>query len=291
MYVIVGFFLFLAAPMMIYTGAFAELKQSYHEGEAFRFRSRSGRWMHGYRQTVGSGRNVSLLVFSGNGGSMWSAVRLGASLASVYHEHGPGSASASESVPVAWQIHSMAYRGYDPDEGGPWPYGDMFEDDAVADALGLIDHVAAGGEAQDRVVLMGHSFGTAVATAAASAIQGDTGNGHAVACLILINPFTNMVAIALSRTLYFCAPWLYVVWDQWRTVERLRTLSLPALVYSAQEDEVIPAWMHSEVYEASTAADKRLLKTERAAHNDVTLQLSTNGEATERSLREWCISR
>ena len=272
--------------MMIYTGAFTELEQTYHEGEAFRFESRSGRLMHGYRQTVGTGRNVSLLVFSGNGGSMWGGVRLGASLANVYGEQEGGPAS---SLPVAWHIHSMAYRGYDPDDGGPWPYGDMFEDDAVADALGLIDYVASRRGAQDSVLLMGHSFGTAVATATASALESNEPNSHAISCLVLVNPFTSMVAIALFRTLYLCAPWLYVVWDQWKTAERLQSLSLPALVYSAQQDGVIPAWMHGEVYEASKAANKRLLRTESAGHNDVTLQLSSNSEETVRSLREWCI--
>merc|ERR1711879_3525 len=108
-------------------------------------------------------------------------------------------------------------------------------------------------------------------------------NPAGVSCTVLGNPFTNMREEALEVTAYTTLPWVYLL-DQWSTESWARSLQAPTIVLSSTHDELIPVRMHTEVYNAVGARQKRLVEKE-ATHNS----MSPFKTALAEAMREWCI--
>jgi uncharacterized protein len=121
-------------------------------------------------------------------------------------------------------VYLLAYRGYGASDGAPR------EDDLVADAVALYDHVQARHSGQP-IAVIGRSLGSGVASHVASR--------RAVAKLVLVTPFDSLANVA--QTHY---PWLPVRWlmrDRYASAELLHGHAGSILVVRAGRDQVIPA--------------------------------------------------
>jgi len=147
------------------------------------------------------------------------------------------------------------YRGYGGVAGRPT------YDGVAADARGAMDYVRS--LKPKRVVLFGHSLGTAIAVELAStaAPRPDA--------LALQSPFTSARDMA-ARML---VPAVRIVWTSisrvhYDTRERVAQLDVPVAVAHGRIDITIPARMGREVHEAARNRGELLLVS-GAGHNDV----------------------
>jgi fermentation-respiration switch protein FrsA (DUF1100 family) len=149
------------------------------------------------------------------------------------------------------------YRGYGGIGGVPTYQS------AYSDALGAIAFVRAQLR-PGRLVLFGHSLGSAVAADVAAAM-----NAAPPQALVLQSPFTSAREMA-ARMLVPPIPWL------WRLISRVhydtRTivarLGVPVSVAHGTRDVVIPVRMGRQVH-AAAQHQGELLIVDRAGHNDV----------------------
>jgi fermentation-respiration switch protein FrsA (DUF1100 family) len=149
------------------------------------------------------------------------------------------------------------YRGYAGIEGAP-TYGR-----AASDAFGALAY-AQSELGATRVVLFGHSLGSAVATEVAASMK-----LRPPAALVLQSPFTSAREMA-TRMLVPAVPWL------WRRISRVpydtrrlvSGLEVPVFVAHGTRDVVIPVRMGRQVH-AAARRPGQLLILDGAGHNDV----------------------
>jgi fermentation-respiration switch protein FrsA (DUF1100 family) len=155
---------------------------------------------------------------------------------------------------AGYNVVVVDYRGYGKSEGEPSEAG-LYLDARAAFAL------AQGDPRLDasRLVLWGHSLGTAVASELALDAP--------AALLVMMAPFTSMTdMVELSSP--------YGVPADWHTDAELDTLSrigavpLPVVVVHGTDDSRVPTWMGEEVYRAARDP-KRLVLVDGAGHDDV----------------------
>ena len=157
------------------------------------------------------------------------------------------------------------YRGYGLSEGR------ASEDGLARDARAAWLHVTRErGVPPDRVVLMGHSLGSAVATRLALELQVET---TAPAALVVGAPFPDMPTLFAHH-----APWLPDIALRWRSDRhaagrRLGRVDVPVLALIAEHDEVIPPELSRAVLDAApgradggTEGDTLRLVTAPAEH-------------------------
>jgi fermentation-respiration switch protein FrsA (DUF1100 family) len=149
------------------------------------------------------------------------------------------------------------YRGYAGIDGTPTYEG------AAADALGALAY-AQSQLGASRVVLFGHSLGSAVASDVAVTMR-----LRPPAALVLQSPFTSAREMA-ARMLVPPIPWLWsrisrVHYDT-RTI--VASLDAPVSVAHGTRDMVIPVRMGRQVHGAAQRPGE-LLIVEGAGHNDV----------------------
>lgn len=148
------------------------------------------------------------------------------------------------------------YRGYDGLVGNP-SYQSSANDALAAwqfarDSLGVTP---------DRLVLFGHSLGSAIAAELAATAR--------PRALVLQSPFTT--AQDMARRMF--VPGLNVLWRlisrvHFDTVARVKSLPMPVYVVHGDRDFIIPEWMGRAVF--NSAKEKgRLLIVHGAGHNDV----------------------
>ena len=148
------------------------------------------------------------------------------------------------------------YRGYDGLAGSP-SYSSSARDALAAweftrDSLGVTP---------DRLVLFGHSLGSAIAAELA-----ETAKPRA---LVLQSPFTT--AQDMARRMF--VPGLNALWRlisrvHFDTIARVKTLTAPVSVVHGDRDFIIPEWMGRAVFE-NAKAKGQLLIVHGAGHNDV----------------------
>ena len=148
------------------------------------------------------------------------------------------------------------YRGYDGAPGRPTYAASAYDARAALDYARDSLHVGA-----DRLVLFGHSLGTAIAAELAAVA--------APRSLVLQAPFSTARAIATrSFTLAVTGLWSIISHVHFDTLARVRALSSPVWVAHGDRDIVIPARMGRAVFQAA-ARKGELLIIPGAGHNDV----------------------
>ena len=148
-----------------------------------------------------------ILYFHGNGGALADrAIRFREMLASGYG------------------LLAIAYRGYPGSTGSPTQDGLLLDGEAAfaeAERRGFTDK---------RLVVMGESLGTGVATILASR--------HKAAALVLDSPYLSVLHVAQQRYWFFPIGWL--MRDPYRSDLAIGAVEAPLLVAHGEDDPIIP---------------------------------------------------
>jgi fermentation-respiration switch protein FrsA (DUF1100 family) len=185
---------------------------------------------------VNGGSGHWLLICHGNAGNISEAGR-------PYHYAGLRALGLS--------LFAFDYRGYGESEGVPTEEG-LYRD-AEAAYRHLRDSLAVPAE---RIVLFGHSLGSAVAVELASRVP--------VAGLVLDGALTSVVDRA--QELFPYAPVRWIAASRYDSMERIGDLRIPKLFLHARGDEVVPITHGRRLFEAA-APPKRFVEL-RGTHGD-----------------------
>ncbi len=152
------------------------------------------------------------------------------------------------------------YRGYGISTGSPRASS------LIADALAVFDLapriLAAHDLSPARLLVMGRSLGSAAAVAVAAARAPGLGG------LIIESGFAE--TLALVRRLGGILPiGADEARDGFGTLDQIKTVTRPTLIIHGERDQIIPFADGRRLFEASGAADKRLLPIPGAGHNDL----------------------
>lgn len=196
----------------------------------------------GYRFYIMNPCDAVILYFHGNG----EVAPDYDDLAAKYHEQGAA-------------LLVVDYRGYGWSTGKPLTSALLPDAEKVAHALpGILgEHGLSGAP----VIVMGRSLGSAPAIHVAYTSP-DSFTG-----LILVAGFANIVPL-LSR-LGLPVERFGDLTDPMRNTQKLAEVDLPLLVVHGERDTLIPFKNGEALYNASPAANKRMLRMPRAGHNDL----------------------
>ncbi|MDZ7732852.1 MAG: alpha/beta hydrolase [Acidimicrobiia bacterium] len=146
----------------------------------------------------------------------------------------------------------LEYRGYGGNPGSP------SEEGLTRDARAALAHLRGRPDVDpDRIVYLGESLGTGVATNLA--IE------EPPAAMVLRSPFTSLGAVGASQVPLL--PYSWILRDDYATGEVIDQVDAPVLVITGADDEVIPVGQTEDVYEAATEP-KELVIVEGADHVD-----------------------
>lgn len=176
---------------------------------------------------------ATLLYFHGNGGSLLNR----RDRAKLLTQGGRG-------------LLIVSYRGYSGSTGTPSEAG------LRADARAAYDWLAARAPAE-RIVLYGESLGSGVAVRLATERK--------VAGVILDAPFTSAADVA-GHHYWYLPVWL--LRDQYRSIERVHELEAPLLVMHGDRDGVIPVALGERLF-AAAPEPKRFVKLAGVDHVSV----------------------
>lgn len=153
----------------------------------------------------------------------------------------------------ARRVFAANYRGYGKTKGQP-SQAALF-----ADGLTLHDYVAAHPQvAGHRVVVMGRSLGSGVATYVAA--------HRKVSGAILITPYDSVAAVAQRKFPF--APVRWLLKHPFPSDRYARTLRVPALMIGAEHDQVVPV-DHARLLYMVWGGQKSLHVLPRTNHNNV----------------------
>jgi fermentation-respiration switch protein FrsA (DUF1100 family) len=124
-------------------------------------------------------------------------------------------------VAQGYGLLALSYRGYGGSTGKPTEAG-LIEDARAAYAYAVARY--------SRIVLWGESLGTGVAVALAAE--------KPITHLILDAPYTSTVDVAAD--LYWFLPVRFLMKDQFRSDERIKRVTAPALILHGEADDIIP---------------------------------------------------
>lgn len=179
---------------------------------------------------------LAILYFGGNG----EAVELNIS---EFQHH------LVDSQPHA-DVYLMNYRGYGGSSGKPTEQG------LYSDALALYDHIR---ERHQRIVVMGRSLGSGVATYVAANREVDK--------LVLITAYDSIMTIAAERFTVF--PVRLLMQDKYLSANRAPSIKAPTLLLTAGDDTIVPR-EHTAVLKAAFPATQVQEKVFLGRHhNDV----------------------
>jgi uncharacterized protein len=157
----------------------------------------------------------------------------------ILYFHGNGGALADR-VPrfrmfaaSGYGFLAVSYRGYGGSAGSPTQIGLMRDGEAAyreAKHLGYSD---------DRIVLMGESLGTGIATVLAATRK--------AAALVLDSPFSSAADAAAAHYPIFPVRWFMI--DQFRSDLAIRNVNIPVLIVHGDGDGVIPIALAKRLFE------------------------------------------
>ena len=183
-----------------------------------------------------SGTGYWLLICHGNAGNLSEAGR-------PFHYAGLRALGLS--------LFAFDYRGYGESEGMPTEAGLYRDADAAYRYLRDTLDVPA-----DRIVVFGHSLGSAVAVELVSR--------EPAAGLVLDGALTSVVERA--QELFPYAPVRWIAASRYPSIERVAALTIPKLFLHARSDEVIPFVHGRRLFEA--AAPPKQFVALRGGHGD-----------------------
>lgn len=164
--------------------------------------------------------------------------------------------SAAQNLPFAWDLAKRGigvflaeYRGFGGLEGTPTEEGLYADGDAAVEA------VRAAGIQPERIVLMGRSLGSGVATELAVR--------HPCTLLVLISPYTSMVD--MGKIIAGPAAPLAVP-DRYDNLGKIAKVRCPVVILHGTRDEVIPVTMGRTL--AAAAPGITYVEVPEASHND-----------------------
>lgn len=159
---------------------------------------------------------------------------------------------ARQLVGAGFGILFVEYPGYGMAQGQKTDEHAIY--DAAERALRELD---GRGYGADRVVLVGQSLGTGVATEMALRSKG--------ARLVLISPYTSIPDMVRRFVPFLPVGW--IVRDRFDTLEKATSIRVPTLVVHGEADPLIPVGMGRNVADAISGARFEII--ERAGHNDM----------------------
>lgn len=164
--------------------------------------------------------------------------------------------SAAQNLPFAMDLAGRGvgvflaeYRGFGGLEGTPT------EDGLYADGDAAVGAVRAAGAPPERLVLIGRSLGSGVATELAVR--------HPCALLVLISPYTSIVD--MGKIIAGPAATLAVP-DRYDNLAKLPRVRCPVVILHGTRDEIIPVRMGRALAKAVPGAT--LVEVPEASHND-----------------------
>lgn len=129
-----------------------------------------------------------------------------------------------------WSAVFINYRGYGLSEGSP------SEKNLYSDALEIYDYFLEKREINNtKIVVMGRSIGTGVATYLASNRKSDG--------VILISPYDSLISVGQEKFPIY--PINLMVKHKFNSIERAPKIIVPLKIIIASEDQIIPPW-HSK---------------------------------------------
>lgn len=150
-------------------------------------------------------------------------------------------------------VFMLNYRGYGGSRG--WPT----EKNNVADAVTAFEYLETElGVPAKNIVAYGESLGTGVATRLA--LQ------RPVKALVLEAPFTSVVDV--GRQVWWFIPLRLVMTDQYRTIDRIGSVTVPLLILHGARDSMIPVTQARQVYAAANEP-KQLAILRQGDHNNL----------------------
>jgi pimeloyl-ACP methyl ester carboxylesterase len=176
--------------------------------------------------------------------------------------HGNGS-NIGDNVNRAARFHQLGlsvllvdYRGYGK-SSGPFPNESLVYEDAAAAWTYLTKTRQI---APKNIFLYGHSLGGAIAIEMAV-------RHPDVAGVIVDGSFTSIRAVAEGVSLYRLFPVDWIVTERFDSLSKMRSLKTPILFIHGTADDVVPASMSQELYQAAPVP-KQLLLIPDAGHSD-----------------------
>jgi len=151
------------------------------------------------------------------------------------------------------RIHIMEYPGYGSRQGTP-------SETALVEA-----GVAALGDFPDKVLLLGESLGTGVASAVAGKLP------EKVRSVILITPFDSLLETAKIH--YPFLPVGMLLRDRYESVKNIVPFPGPVAFLLAGQDDLVPAKLGKRFFD-SYEGTKKLWVVEEAGHNGIAWGLS-----------------
>lgn len=172
----------------------------------------------------------------------------------VVHFHG-NAESAAQNLDFAEELFERGldvflaeYRGFGGLPGRPT------ESNLYADGEGALKALGGAGIPPDRIVLLGRSLGSGIATELAVR--------HPCRRLVLVSPYTSMVDMGKL----IAGPLAnFAVADRYDNLAKIRRVRCPVVILHGTRDEVIPVEMGRKL--AATAGAK-LIEVPEASHNE-----------------------
>jgi hypothetical protein len=178
----------------------------------------------------------------------------------AFHGNAANIANRADIYEFLWRLPAnvlaVEYRGYGKSEGQPGEAG------LYLDALAAYDFLAKGrGIPPRRIIAIGHSLGTAVATDLAS--QRELGG------LVLEAPFASGAAVA--KRIYPFLPGLgWALKSKFETGKKLASVHAPVLVVHCANDPVIPFALGEDVF-LLAREPKTFLRINETCHEEAAL--------------------
>jgi uncharacterized protein len=173
----------------------------------------------------------------------------------ILYFHGNGGGLASRNIrfqkltETGDGLLAVEYRGYGRSTGTPTQEGLLRDGEAgYAAALAL-------GAEPGRIVVMGESLGSGVATPLAAR--------HEIGALVLDSPFSSAVDVAAN--LYWMFPVRLMMRDQFRSDRVIGAVHAPLLIVHGEADRVTPI-RFAEKLHALANEPKRFIRVEGAGH-------------------------
>jgi fermentation-respiration switch protein FrsA (DUF1100 family) len=204
------------------------------------FRTDDGLNLHGWFVPAASAPSLAtVLVFNGNAGHR--AYR--APLAEALAQRG-------------LSVMLFDYRGYGGNPGSPSEQNLIKDGRAARAYLESRSDVNVGS-----IIFFGESLGAAVALALAVE-RPPTG-------VVLRSPFTSLADV--GRIHYPFLPVRALLADRYSSIDRIRELRCPLLVFAGEADRIVPAAQSRVLFDTAPGTDKRLVVLPRVGHNDYAL--------------------